>query len=67
MKLSNTFVKTCREVGKEETARNAELLIRAGYINKEMAGVYTYLPLGLKVIEKIKSVIREELNAIGCE
>lgn len=67
MKLSNTFVKTFREVGKEETARNAELLIRAGYINKEMAGVYTYLPLGLKVIEKIKSVIREELNAIGCE
>ena len=67
MKLSNTFVKTFREVGKEETARNAELLIRAGYINKEMAGVYTYLPLGLKVIEKIKSVIREELNNIGCE
>ena len=67
MKLSNTFVKTFREVGKEETARNAELLIRAGYINKEMAGVYTYLPLGLKVIEKIKSIIREELNNIGCE
>lgn len=67
MKLSNTFVKTFREVGKEETARNAELLIRAGYINKEMAGVYTYLPLGLKVIEKIKNIIREELNEIGCE
>ena len=67
MKLSNTFVKTFREIGKEETARNAELLIRAGYINKEMAGVYTYLPLGLKVIEKIKNIIREELNEIGCE
>ena len=67
MKLSNTFVKTFREVGKEETARNAELLIRAGYINKEMAGVYAYLPLGLKVIEKIKNIIREELNEIGCE
>ena len=67
MKLSQTFVKTFREVGKEETARNAELLIRAGYINKEMAGVYTYLPLGLKVIEKIKNIIREELNAISCE
>lgn len=67
MKLSKTFVKTFREVGKEETARNAELLIRAGYINKEMAGVYTYLPLGLKVIENIKSIIREELDKIGCE
>jgi prolyl-tRNA synthetase len=67
MKLSQTFVKTFREVGKEETARNAELLIRAGYINKEMAGVYTFLPLGLKVMEKIKNVIREELNKIGCE
>ena len=67
MKLSNTFVKTFREVGKDETARNAELLIRAGYINKEMAGVYTYLPLGLKVIENIKQIIREELNKIGCE
>lgn len=67
MKLSNTFVKTFREVGKDETARNAELLIRAGYINKEMAGVYTYLPLGLKVIEKIKNIIRDELNKIGCE
>ncbi len=67
MRLSKTFVKTFREVGKEETARNAELLIRAGYINKEMAGVYTYLPLGLKVMEKIKNIIREELNNIGCE
>ena len=67
MKLSKTFVKTFREVGKEETARNAELLIRAGYINKEMAGVYAYLPLGLKVIENIKNIIREELDNIDCE
>lgn len=67
MKLSKTFVKTFRETSKDETARNAELLIRAGYINKEMAGVYTYLPLGLKVLKKIENVIREELNNIGCE
>ena len=67
MKLSNTFVKTFREAPKEETARNAELLIRAGYINKEMAGVYDYLPLGLKTLKKIEQVIREELNKIGCE
>ena len=47
MKLSQSFIKTFREVGKEETARNAQLLIRAGYIHKEMAGVYDFLPLGL--------------------
>ena len=67
MKLSHSFLKTLREVGKEETAKNAQLLIRAGYIYKEMAGVYAYLPLGLKVLENIKQIIREEMNAIGGE
>lgn len=67
MKLSHSFIKTLREVGKEETAKNAKLLIRAGYIHKEMAGAYAYLPLGLKVIENIKQIIREEMNAIGGE
>jgi len=67
MKLSKSFVKTFREVSKDETAKSAALLIRAGYINKEMAGVYDFLPLGLKTLEKIKNIIREELNAIGCE
>lgn len=46
-------------------SRNAELLIRGGFIHKEMAGVYSYLPLGLRVLNKIISVIREEMNAIG--
>lgn len=67
MRLSKTFVKTLRDAPKDEAAKNAQLLIRAGYIHKEMAGVYDYLPLGLRVIEKIKGVIREELNAIGAE
>ncbi|MBR3319806.1 prolyl-tRNA synthetase [Candidatus Saccharibacteria bacterium] len=67
MKLSKTFVKTLRDAPKDETAKNAQLLIRAGYIHKEMAGVYDYLPLGLRVIENIKRVIREELNGIGAE
>ena len=67
MRLSKTFVKTLRDAPKDEQALNAQLLIRAGYIHKEMAGVYDFLPLGLKVIEKIKQVIREELNAIGAE
>ena len=67
MRLSKTFVKTLRTAPKEETARGAAFLSRAGYIHKELAGVYDYLPLGLKVLERIKTIIREELNAIGCE
>jgi len=67
MRLSKTFIKTLREAPKDETAKNGALLTRAGYIHKEMAGVYDYLPLGLRVLENIKRVIREELNALGCE
>lgn len=67
MKLSQSFTKTFREIGKEEQAKSANLLIRAGYIHKEMAGVYAYLPLGLRVLENIKTIIREEMNAIDGE
>lgn len=67
MRFSKTFIKTLRSAPKDETAANGALLTRAGYIHKEMAGVYDYLPLGLLTIEKIKGIIREELNAIGCE
>ncbi len=56
-----------REAPKDETAKNGALLTRAGYIHKEMAGVYDFLPLGLRVIENIKNIIREELNKLGCE
>ena len=65
MRLSKTFFKTLREAPKDEIARNGALLSRAGYIHKEMAGIYDYLPLGLIVIDKIKQIIREELNGIG--
>lgn len=67
MRLSKTFVKTLRTAPKEEVARGAAFLNRAGYIHKELAGVYDYLPLGLKVLDNIKQIIREELGAIGCE
>ena len=67
MRFSQSFVKTLREAPKDEVARSAAFLTRAGYIHKEMAGVYDYLPLGLKVLENIKQIIREELNRIGCE
>ena len=64
MKQSELFTKTRKEAPKDEVAKNAQLLIRAGYIHKEMAGVYAYLPLGLRVLNKIVGVIREEMNAI---
>lgn len=62
---SNLFTKTKKEVPADEISKNAELLIRGGFIHKEMAGVYSYLPLGLRVYKKIENIIREEMNNIG--
>ncbi|MFM2340178.1 MAG: hypothetical protein RLZZ360_814 [Candidatus Parcubacteria bacterium] len=64
MRQSKLFTKTRKEAPADEVAKNAQLLIRAGYIAKEMAGVYSYLPLGLRVQDKIKQIVREEMNAI---
>ncbi|MDR1032636.1 MAG: prolyl-tRNA synthetase, partial [Candidatus Nomurabacteria bacterium] len=64
MKRSKMFIKTSKTVPADEVSKNAQLLIRAGFVHKEMAGVYAYLPLGLKVIENIKQIVREEMNAI---
>src|SRR3954464_13868510 len=65
MRRSQSFIKTKKQAPADEVAKNAQLLIRAGYIHKEMAGVYSYLPLGLRVLNNIVSIIREEMNAIG--
>ena len=65
MKRSELFTKTLREAPADETSLNAQLLIRAGFVSKELAGVYSWLPLGLRVVEKIKAVIRAEMNALG--
>ncbi|MDE2213339.1 MAG: prolyl-tRNA synthetase [Patescibacteria group bacterium] len=65
MKQGTLFTKTRREAPKDEVAKNAQLLIRGGFIHKEMAGVYSYLPLGLRVFKKIEEIIREEMNGIG--
>lgn len=67
MRQSALFTKTRRDAPSDETAKNAELLIRAGFVRKEMAGVYAYLPLGYKTLQNIIAVIREEMNAIGGE
>ncbi len=65
MRQSQLFTKTRKTAPKDEVAKNAQLLIRAGYIHKEMAGVYSYLPLGLRTLAKIEHIIRHEMNAIG--
>ena len=65
MLQSKLFGQTIKEVPKDETSINAQLLLRGGFVDKSMAGVYTYLPLGLRVLNKIENIIREEINAIG--
>lgn len=65
MRQSQLFTRTKRENPSDEVAKNAQLLIRAGYIFKEMAGVYTILPLGYRVLEKIVKIVKEEMDAIG--
>jgi prolyl-tRNA synthetase len=65
MKQSQLFSKTRKEAPKDEVSKNAQLLIRAGYIHKEMAGVYSYLPLGLRVLNNLIGIIREEMNKAG--
>jgi prolyl-tRNA synthetase len=67
MRQSHLFTKTRREVPKDEVARNAQLLLRAGFISKEMAGVYNFLPLGLRVLNKIIEIIRKEMQALGAQ
>ena len=67
MRLTNLFTKTSKDSPADEVSKNAQLLIKAGFVYKEMAGVYAYLPLGLRVIEKIKQVVREEMNAINSQ
>lgn len=64
MRRSELYIKTSKSAPADETAKNAQLLIRAGFVYKVMAGVYAYTPLGLRVVEKIKQIVREEMNAV---
>lgn len=65
MRVSQLFTKTRKDAPSDEQAKNAQLLIRAGFVHKEMAGVYTYLPLGLRVLNKVADIVRDEMNSIG--
>ena len=65
MRLSRLFTKTLREAPADELAVNAQLLTRGGFVFKNSAGIYSFLPLGWRVAQKIMNVIREEMNAIS--
>ncbi|TSC96973.1 MAG: prolyl-tRNA synthetase [Parcubacteria group bacterium Athens0714_26] len=67
MRQSQIFTKTAKNYPEGEEAKNAKLLIKGGFINKSSAGVYSFLPLGLRVLNKINNIIREEINELGAE
>jgi prolyl-tRNA synthetase len=67
MRQSSLVTKTSKETSKEEPSRNAQLLVRAGFINRLMAGVYSFLPLGNRVLQNIEQIVREEMNGLGAQ
>lgn len=67
MKMSNMLISTLREVPAEAEIDSHKLMLRAGMIRKMAAGVYNYMPLGLRVLKKIEDVVREEMNSAGAQ
>ncbi len=65
MRQSQLFVKTSKQAPADATSINHQLLVRAGFVDQLMAGVYSYLPLGLRVLRKIENIVREEMDKIG--
>lgn len=65
MKLSQLFTKTTKTAPADAETANAKFLLQAGFVHQEMAGVYSWLPLGLRVLRKVENVIRREMDAIG--
>ena len=67
MKQTQLFTKTIKDVPSDETSKNAQLLIRAGFVHKTMAGTYTFLPLGLRVLKKLEEIVRRKMNELGAQ
>jgi prolyl-tRNA synthetase len=67
MKQSQLFTKTLKDISADETSKNAQLLMRAGFVHKTMAGSYTFLPLGLRVLTKIEDIVRTKMNELGAQ
>ena len=67
MRQSQLFTKTKKTISEQEHSINAQLLERAGFVSKLMSGVYSYLPLGLRVLTKIENIVREEMSKLNIE
>ncbi len=67
MRLKSSFFYTLRENVKDEDSTSSNLLVRAGYIKKSSSGIYMFMPLGYKVLNKVEAIIREEMNRTGCQ
>lgn len=65
MRLSKYLLKTYKSISSEEKSINAQYLLRGGFVDQLMAGAYTLLPLGLRVMKKIENIVREEMNNVG--
>ena len=67
LRLSTLFVRTLREDPADAEVASHRLLVRAGYIRRAAPGIYTWLPLGLRVLAKVEAVVREEMQAAGAQ
>ncbi len=67
MRYSHLFSKTQKNVSQDSESVNARLLIQAGFVDQEMAGVYTWLPLGFRTLRKVEQIVREEMDALGAQ
>src|SRR5664279_4860694 len=67
LRMSTLFVRTLREDPADAEVASHKLLVRAGYIRRAAPGIYTWLPLGLRVLAKVEAVVREEMDAIGAQ
>lgn len=67
MRMTRLFTKTSKTVPQDAESANAKLLVQGGFVHQEMAGIYTWLPLGLRVLRKVEAIIREEMNTLGAQ
>ena len=67
MRTSKFFLVTLRETPSDADTVSQQLMLRAGLVRKLAAGLYTWLPLGLRVLKKVETIVREEMNAIGAQ
>ncbi|MEK7116039.1 MAG: proline--tRNA ligase, partial [Patescibacteria group bacterium] len=67
MRLSQLFTKTSKTSPHDAETANAKYLVQGGFVRQEMAGVYSWLPLGLRVLRRVEQIIREEMNALGAQ